>query len=129
MKPSPPIAPSSSIATSSGQGAEQPSPTTGSASWFGSGKTGSFGLASPKTHHMSMFYEAVRAYYLATYFFPGVLSIVNKAYSKRCILDYLHISIGQDNPFGATLWNALPALVRLCDDIDSFKLEINKLFL
>ena len=30
--------------------------------------------------------------------------------------------------FGATLWNALPALVRLCADIDSFKLDINKIF-
>ena len=30
--------------------------------------------------------------------------------------------------YGATLWNALPEIVRLCDDIDSFKLEINKIF-
>ena len=30
--------------------------------------------------------------------------------------------------YGANLWNALPANVRLCDDIDSFKLEISKIF-
>ena len=29
--------------------------------------------------------------------------------------------------YGANLWNALPASVRLSDDIDSFKLEINKI--
>ena len=129
MEPSSPIAPSSGTATSSRQGADQPLPNTGAASGFGSRKTSSLGVASPKKQQMSMFYEAVRAYYFAAYFFPGVLSIVNKAYSKQCILDFLHISIGQDNPFGATLWNALPAPVRLCDEIDSFKLEINKLFL
>ena len=28
---------------------------------------------------------------------------------------------------GATFWNALPRNVRLCDDIDSFKLEINNI--
>ena len=31
--------------------------------------------------------------------------------------------------YGATLWNALPANVRICDDIDGFKLEINKIYL
>ena len=31
--------------------------------------------------------------------------------------------------YGATLWNSLPPNVRLCDDIDGFKLEINKLFI
>ena len=31
--------------------------------------------------------------------------------------------------YGATLWNALPANVRLCDNIDSFKLEIGKIFI
>ena len=30
--------------------------------------------------------------------------------------------------YGATLWNALPSSIRLCDNIDTFKLEINKLF-
>ena len=29
--------------------------------------------------------------------------------------------------YGATLWNALPVNVRLCEDIDSFKLEINNI--
>ena len=29
---------------------------------------------------------------------------------------------------GATLWNTLPRNVRLCDDIDKFKLEINNIF-
>ena len=29
---------------------------------------------------------------------------------------------------GATLWNALPGNVRQCDDINSFKLEINNIF-
>ena len=30
--------------------------------------------------------------------------------------------------YGSTLWNALPVNVSLCDHIDSFKLEINKIF-
>ena len=30
---------------------------------------------------------------------------------------------------GATLWNALPGNVRQCDDINSFKLEINNIFI
>ena len=30
--------------------------------------------------------------------------------------------------YGATLWNSLPFSIRLCDNIDAFKLEINKLF-
>ena len=29
---------------------------------------------------------------------------------------------------GATFWNALPRNIRLCDDIDSFKLKINNIF-
>ena len=30
--------------------------------------------------------------------------------------------------YGAMLWNSLPPRIRLCDDIDGFKLEFNKLF-
>ena len=30
---------------------------------------------------------------------------------------------------GATLWNALPIDARLCGDIDSFKTEINNIFI
>ena len=29
---------------------------------------------------------------------------------------------------GATLWNALPVNIRICEDIDTFKLSINNLY-
>ena len=33
------------------------------------------------------------------------------------------------NYLGANLWNALPVSLRLLDDVDNFKLEINKIFI
>ena len=66
----------------------------------------------------------------------GVIKIANPVRETRSnVAPSIYLPVPKTEMFkksvyyyGATLWNALPFSIRVCDNIDAFKLEINKLF-